>query len=130
MMSHWVPLTARYYTHFIFVCEHVFYFLHFFFTYLTHHIFYKIYFNCFKSRFHCLIMFFQEQQMAPGLRLRSHSRPLPPTPEEMMDPPSEEAGTPPLPAHNVQPEDEVTASTIVGKFAKLFLRFNLHLFTY
>ncbi|CAL5375857.1 unnamed protein product [Camellia sinensis] len=52
--------------------------------------------------------------MAPGLRLRSHSRPLPPTPEEMMDPPSEEAGTQPLPAHNVQPEDEVTASTIVA----------------
>ena len=68
--------------------------------------------------------------MPPGLRLQSHSRPLNPTPEEGTDPFCQDIGTQPLPPHNVQPEDEVTASTIVGKFAKLFLRFNLHLFTY
>ncbi|THG08616.1 hypothetical protein TEA_019336 [Camellia sinensis var. sinensis] len=44
---------------------------------------------------------------------KSHSRPLTPTPEERMDPPSQEVGTQPLPPHNVQPEDEVTASSIV-----------------
>ncbi|CAL5373246.1 unnamed protein product [Camellia sinensis] len=31
-----------------------------------------------------------------------------------MDPPSEEVGTQPLPPHNVQPEDEVIASSIVA----------------
>ncbi|KAL7172365.1 hypothetical protein ACSBR2_031956 [Camellia fascicularis] len=51
----------------------------------------------------------EEQQMAPGLRLRSHSRPLIPTPEERMDPPTEEVGTQPLTPHNVQLEDEFRA---------------------
>ncbi|GMP56131.1 hypothetical protein CsSME_00020719 [Camellia sinensis var. sinensis] len=32
----------------------------------------------------------EEQEMAPGLRSRSYSRPLTPTPEERMDPPSQE----------------------------------------
>lgn len=78
-------------------------------------------------------MLFQEQEMPPGLRLQPYSRPLTPTPEEGMDPPRQEIGTQPLPPHNVQPVHEVTASSSVGKFAKLFifnLRSNLHLFTY
>ncbi|THG23994.1 hypothetical protein TEA_012966 [Camellia sinensis var. sinensis] len=50
---------------------------------------------------------------------KSHSGPLTPTPEEGMDPLGQEVGTQPLPPHNVQPEHEVTASSSVGKFAKL-----------
>ncbi|XP_028052504.1 LOW QUALITY PROTEIN: probable LRR receptor-like serine/threonine-protein kinase At3g47570 [Camellia sinensis] len=56
----------------------------------------------------------KEQEMAQGLHLQSHSRPLTPTPEEMMDPPSQEVDTQPLPPHNVQPEHEVTASSSVA----------------
>ncbi|XP_028056663.1 uncharacterized protein LOC114260701 [Camellia sinensis] len=67
---------------------------------------------------------YEEQEMPPGLRLQPHSRPLTPTPEEGMDPPRQEIGTQPLPPHNVQPVHEVTASSSVGKFAKLFI-FNL-----
>ncbi|KAL7245589.1 hypothetical protein ACSBR2_000841 [Camellia fascicularis] len=52
------------------------------------------------------------------LRLRSHSRLLTPTPEERMDPPTEEVGTQPLTPHNVQLEDEVTASTIIASHDK------------
>ncbi|KAF5933238.1 hypothetical protein HYC85_029409 [Camellia sinensis] len=61
-----------------------------------------------------------DREMAPGLRLRSHSRPLTPTPEERIDPPSEEVGTQPLPPHNVQPEDELAASSIVVPIPEQF----------
>ncbi|GMP24361.1 hypothetical protein CsSME_00001649 [Camellia sinensis var. sinensis] len=57
----------------------------------------------------------EEQEMPPGLRLQSHSRPLTPTPEEGMDPPSQEVGNQPLRLHNVQPEHEKIASSNVGK---------------
>ncbi|KAL7241093.1 hypothetical protein ACSBR2_006671 [Camellia fascicularis] len=55
----------------------------------------------------------KEQEMPPRFRLQSHSGPLTPTPEEGMDPPSQEVGTQPLPPHNVQPEHEVIASSSV-----------------
>ncbi|KAL7253971.1 hypothetical protein ACSBR1_008338 [Camellia fascicularis] len=43
----------------------------------------------------------------------SHSRPLTPTPEEGMDPPSQEVGNQPLRLHNVQPEHEEIASSML-----------------
>ncbi|GMP42212.1 hypothetical protein CsSME_00012029 [Camellia sinensis var. sinensis] len=113
--SHWVPFIARYYIHyFIFVCEHIIYYLNIFFIYLKHHIFFKIYFNCVKYLFYYSIMLFHEQEMPPGLRLQPYSRPLTPTPEEGMDPPRQEIGTQPLPPHNVQLVHEVTASSSVA----------------
>ncbi|KAL7261183.1 hypothetical protein ACSBR1_006761 [Camellia fascicularis] len=60
----------------------------------------------------------KKQEMPPGFRLQSHSGPLTPTPEEGMDPPSQEVGTQPLPPHNVQPEHEVTASSSVAPYDK------------
>ncbi|KAL7237556.1 hypothetical protein ACSBR2_003791 [Camellia fascicularis] len=51
----------------------------------------------------------EEQQMAPGLRLQSHSRPLTPTPEERMDPPKRGRG----PTHGIQ------AHRIVEKDGKM-----------
>ncbi|KAL7263584.1 hypothetical protein ACSBR1_001697 [Camellia fascicularis] len=60
----------------------------------------------------------EEQEMPPGLRLQSHSRPFTPTPEEVMDPPSQKVGTQPLPPHNVQPEHEVTGSSSVASHDK------------
>ncbi|GMP33189.1 hypothetical protein CsSME_00006620 [Camellia sinensis var. sinensis] len=120
MMTRWVPFTARYFIHyFIFVCQHVFYCLNIFFTYLKHHIILKIYFNCVKYFLYYLIMLFHEEQEMPlGFRLQSHSGPLTPTPEEGMDPPSQEVGIQPLPPHNVQPEHEVTASNSVAPHDK------------
>ncbi|KAL7238641.1 hypothetical protein ACSBR2_004684 [Camellia fascicularis] len=61
----------------------------------------------------------EEQEMASGLRLRSHSRPLTPTPEERMDPPNQEVDTQSLPPHNVQPEDK--AHRIVDKDGKMLV---------
>ncbi|KAF5931996.1 hypothetical protein HYC85_028167 [Camellia sinensis] len=55
----------------------------------------------------------EKQEMPPGLRLQSHSRPLTHTPKKGMDPLSQEVGTQPLPPHNVQPKHEVTASSSV-----------------
>ncbi|KAL7229675.1 hypothetical protein ACSBR2_008225 [Camellia fascicularis] len=45
----------------------------------------------------------------------SHSRPLTPTPEEGMDPPSQEVGNQPLRLHNVQPEHEEIASSMLAQ---------------
>ncbi|KAL7261667.1 hypothetical protein ACSBR1_000153 [Camellia fascicularis] len=72
----------------------------------------------------------KEQKMPPGLHLQSHSSPLTPTPEEEMDPSSQEVGTQPLPPHNVQPEHEVTASNSVEDNAsKLFSKIGIEVRT-